>query len=102
MNEHIRPRTLPTTRAADGLPRRSFTVHDVERMLEAGGVGEHDPFELVGGELVAMAARGRQHEVLRTELMLVWARRCPPDLKIATETPLRLDGHNEPEPDLII
>ena len=62
------PSGLATTRVADGWARRAWTVEDVERMLEAGILREPEPFELIGGELVAMAAKNRQYEVLRTEL----------------------------------
>jgi Uma2 family endonuclease len=90
-----------TTQVADGLPRRAWTVDEVERMVEVGILREPEPFELIGGELVAMAAKDRRHEVLRTELALYWGTRLGGDLKIASETPLRLGKHDAPEPDLI-
>ena len=71
-------------------------------MLEAGILAEPEPFELIGGELVAMAAKNWQHEVLRTELGLCWADRRPRVLKIASETPLRLGDYDAPEPDFIV
>jgi Uma2 family endonuclease len=91
-----------TTQVADGLPRRAWTVDDVERMLQSGILREAEPFELIGGELVAMAAKSRQHEVLRTELALFWTDRRARDIKIASETPLRLGEHDAPEPDFIV
>jgi Uma2 family endonuclease len=90
-----------TTQVADGLPRRAWTVDEVERMVEVGILREPEPFELIGGELVAIAPKNRQHEVLRTELALYWGARLGRDLKIASETPLRLGEHDAPEPDLI-
>jgi Uma2 family endonuclease len=77
-------------------------VEEVERMLEAEILREPEPFELIGGELVAMAAKNRQHEVLRTELGLYWADRRSRDLKIASGTPLRLSDYDAPEPDFIV
>jgi Uma2 family endonuclease len=91
-----------TTQVADGLPRRAWTVDDVERMLKSGILREPEPFELIGGELVAMAAKNRQHEMLRTELALYWADRRARDIKIASETPLRLGEYDAPEPDFIV
>ena len=91
-----------TTQVADGLPRRAWTVYEVERMVEVGILREPEPFELIGGELVAMAPKDRRHEVLRTELALYWGTRLGRDLKIASETPLRLGRHDAPEPDLIV
>jgi Uma2 family endonuclease len=87
---------------ADGLPRRAFTVDEVERMVEHGVLCEPEPFELIGGELVAMAPKDRRHEVLRTELALYWSDRRGRDLKIVSECPLRLGKHDAPEPDLIV
>jgi Uma2 family endonuclease len=40
--------------------------------------------------------------VLRTELALHWADRRGRDIKIASETPLRLGDHDAPEPDFIV
>jgi Uma2 family endonuclease len=91
-----------TTQVADGLPRRAFTVDEVERMVEYGILSEPEPFELIGGELVAMAPKDRRHEVLRTELSLYWTDRRARDLKIASETPLKLGKHDAPEPDIIV
>lgn len=91
-----------TTQVADGLPRRAWTIDEVERMVQVGILREPEPFELIGGELVAMAAKDRRHEVLRTELALYWGDRRGRDLKIASECPLRLGKHDAPEPDLIV
>ena len=41
--------------AADGLPRRAFTVADVERMVEAGVIGEDERVELTPAEPVVRA-----------------------------------------------
>ena len=71
-------------------------------MVEVGILREPEPFELIGGELVAVAPKDRRHEVLRTELALYWADRRARALKIASETPLRLGKHDAPEPDLIV
>src|SRR5260370_1453118 len=51
------------TRAAEGLPRRRFTVAEVEAMVEAGVMEEDERVELIGGELVPMSPKGNQHEV---------------------------------------
>ena len=54
------------TRAAEGLPRRRFTVAEVEAMVAAGVMKEHERFELIGGELVPMSPKGNRHEVVKT------------------------------------
>ncbi len=100
MNEHTQQ--ARTTQAADGLPRRKWTASDIQKMLDAGILQSGERFELIGGELVAMASRGRQHEFLKIELNLYWVRRLPPDLVVAPETALRLGPYDEPEPEFII
>ena len=64
-----------TTNAAEGLPRRRFTVRELERMTAAGILGEDERIELIGGEIVPMSPKGNQHEILKTALSIYWARR---------------------------
>lgn len=90
------------TQAADGIPRRRFTVDDFHRMAEQGILEPDERIELIGGEIVAMSPTGRFHEVLRSEFFLYWARRSPSHLKVASESPLRLADDTEPVPDLIV
>ena len=91
-----------TTRAGDGMPRRKWSADELQRMLEAGITQSGERFELIGGDLVAMAAKGQHHELLKIALNFYWTRACTPELMIAQETPLRLDAHDEPEPDFIL
>ena len=48
------------TSAAEGLPRRRFTVAEVEAMVAAGVMEEDERVELIGGELVPMSPKGNQ------------------------------------------
>jgi Uma2 family endonuclease len=93
--------TAQTTTAAEGLPRRRFTVAELERMTEAGILLEDERIELIGGEVVPMSPKGNQHEVLKAALTLYWARRLPPDLQFVTETTFRLDPDTYVEPDFV-
>jgi hypothetical protein len=52
------------TTAAEGLPRRRFTVAELEQMVAAGILDEDERIELIGGEIVPMSPRGDQHEKL--------------------------------------
>lgn len=54
-----------STMAADGWPRRAFTVAEVERMVDLGVIERNERFELIGGEIVPMAPKGLLHEVLK-------------------------------------
>src|SRR5262249_39981146 len=91
-----------TTQVADGLPRRAWTVDEVERMIEVGILREPAPCELTGAALVAMSSKARRHEVLRTELALYWGDRRGRDLKIASRRRCALASTTPPEPDLIV
>jgi Uma2 family endonuclease len=91
----------PTTTAAEGLPRRRFTVAELEQMTAAGILHEDERIELIGGEIVPMAAKGNQHEVLKTALNIYWARRLPADLLFTSETTFRLSMDTYLEPDFI-
>ena len=55
--------------AAEGLPRRRFTVAEVEAMVAAGVMEEDERVELIGGELVPMSPKGNHHEVVKTALL---------------------------------
>jgi hypothetical protein len=41
--------TVIVTRAAEGLPRSSFTVAEIRRIVEAGIIAEDENFELIDG-----------------------------------------------------
>jgi hypothetical protein len=47
--------SIPVGRPADGLSRRTFTVGDVCRMMEAGIFSEDERFELIEGDIVMMS-----------------------------------------------
>ncbi|MEL6299273.1 MAG: Uma2 family endonuclease [Pseudomonadota bacterium] len=107
MQDH-RPETVQpaTTQAADGYPRRVWTVDELLRLLELGffdGDGIHrERVELIEGELVARSPKGPLHEDLRSELLINWLRRPLPRLKIASESPVYLSGISAPGPDICV
>ncbi|MGE0501639.1 MAG: Uma2 family endonuclease [Rhizobiaceae bacterium] len=90
------------TRAAEGLPRRSFTVAEIRDMVKAGIIAEDENFELIEGELVPMASKGNQHEVLKSALTRILARSAPDDLRLGVETSVYLDDRTFVEPDLCL
>jgi Uma2 family endonuclease len=90
------------TRAAEGLPRRRFTVAEVEAMAAAGVVGGNERIELIGGELVPMSPKGNQHEVVKTALLDRWYRRRPPECGLTPETTFRLSDDTYLEPDIVV
>jgi Uma2 family endonuclease len=90
------------TSAAEGLPRRRFTVAEVEAMAAAGVMEEDERVELIGGELVPMSPKGIQHETVKIALVDHWNRARPKNCTVAQETTFRLSEDTYLEPDVVI
>ena len=95
-------RSGPTTQAAEGMPRRAFTVDDVKAMIEAGILGPKERLELWGGEIVAMAAKGYRHEILKSRLTRHMTKAIPFEQELVTETSYYLANTWMLEPDLLV
>ena len=96
------PRFRETTQAAEGLPRMRWSVADLDRLMQAGVLGEDDRIELLGGEFVPMSAKGPLHEDLRMALNTWFRRHLPEHADYAPELGWRPDEHNYCEPDFAI
>jgi Uma2 family endonuclease len=90
-----------TTTAAEGLPRRRFTVAELEQMTAAGILAEDERIELIGGEIVPMSPKGNHHEIVKAALTVYWARRLPDDMMLVTETTFRFSPDTYLEPDFV-
>jgi hypothetical protein len=90
MNSRFAQISRPTTRAADGLPRWSWTVAEIERMAAGGYFRDEDRFELVGGEIVPMSPKGRRHEIVRVALAFRFSRAAPEGVFVASEPQFNL------------
>lgn len=90
------------TRAAEGFPRRAFTVREIRRMVEAGIIAEDENFELIDGEIVPMPPKGNQHEVIKAALIRVFVTGATAEFRIAVESSLYLDERTFMEPDLCL
>lgn len=103
MNPHLRPTDLPLeTQAAEGMPRRCWSVAEIEEMVRAGIIDEDEHFELIGGEVVPMSPKGARHEWIKGELNRFLQRAAPAHLSILQETTLRLDARTFVEPDFCV
>jgi Uma2 family endonuclease len=105
MNEHISnmyPDLPRTSQAAEGMPRRAWTVAEIEAMVEAGIIDEDERFELIGGEVVPMSPKGARHEMVKMELNEHLQKTKASDLGILPETTLRLDEKSFVEPDFCV
>jgi Uma2 family endonuclease len=98
----LKSAAVRVTRAAEGLPRRRFTVAEVEAMVAAGVMEEDERVELIGGELVPMSPKGNHHEVAKTALLRRWFRAAPASIELTPETTFRLSEDTYLEPDVVI
>ncbi|MGE3918351.1 MAG: Uma2 family endonuclease [Hyphomicrobiaceae bacterium] len=83
------------------MPRRAWTVAEVEAMVAAGIIAETERIELIGGEIVPMSPEGANHETVKKELSRFWLKRVADDVDVATETTFRLGERDFVEPDLV-
>jgi Uma2 family endonuclease len=90
------------TKAAEGFPRRAFTVEDVRRMIEAGVLGADEKFELIEGEIVPVSPSHDPHERVKSALILRIARALPDALWLSVESSIYLAERTFVEPDLCI
>lgn len=68
--------------------------------MAAGIIREEERFELIGGEAVPMAPRGRRHELVKMALQQYWFPQVAgTSIDLITETTLRIgeDGFYEPD-----
>jgi Uma2 family endonuclease len=93
---------VAVTTAAEGFPRRAFTVEDIGRMIEAGVIHADERFELVEGEIVMTATKGVAHERIKSALTVAISRALPDHLTIAVEATLRLSDTIMLEPDVAV
>src|SRR5262245_33670441 len=103
MNEHLRPDRLPgTTRAAEGLPRRRWSVAEIEAMVARGIIEEDERFELIGGEVVPMSPKGARHELVKAALQQHWFPLIiGSPINLLTETTLYVSKDEFYEPDFL-
>ncbi len=103
MNEHFRPDRLPgTTQAAEGLPRRRWSVAEVEAMVARGIISEDERFELIGGEVVPMCPKGARHEIVRSKLAFYMTRRASEDVMVVAEAQMNLTDDAYVLPDILV
>jgi len=103
MNEHLRPNRFPdTTLAAEGLPRRRWTVAEIEAMVAKGIILEDERFELIGGEVVPMSPKGPRHELVKKALQKHWFPLIVgTQVDLITETTLYVGVDEFREPDFL-
>ena len=90
--------------AATTLPqRRKLDVDAYHRMAEVGILGPDERVELIAGEIVEMVPIGSEHgaTVIRFNRLFDPAALAGTAI-VAVQSPLRLNAHSEPVPDLML
>ena len=91
---------MMTTRGAEGLDRRAFTVAEIERMQELGIFHPDEKFELVEGEIVPMQAKSTIHEVIKETITQRLVRNLPDHLWFGVERTIFLSEKTALDPDV--
>lgn len=82
--------------------RRLFTTDEYECMAETGLLGEDERIELVGGEIVRMAAMGTRHARCIQRLTERLVLRLQGVASVRVQLPIMIPDLDEPEPDLAV
>lgn len=91
--------TSALTKAAEGYPRRAFTVDEIVAMQDAGIISQEENFELIEGEIVPMGPKYSAHERIKSKIAMALVRACPSDLIVGFETSIFLSSNTFVEPD---
>jgi DNA-binding transcriptional regulator YdaS (Cro superfamily) len=78
-----------------------WSVAELDAMQKAGMLYDSDRFELIGGEIVPMNAKGALHEHYKASLNMFWMQRKTNGYHIIPETTLRLSRDTCLEPDFL-
>lgn len=87
---------------AIGVRRYSFTVDEFAKMGEAGIFTEDDRVELIGGEIREMTPIGPLHATIVNRLNATLMKLLESSAVLQVQNPVRLDLHNEPQPDFSV
>ena len=102
MNEHFRHDSMSlTTRAVDDMPRRRWTVAEIDAMVQAGVIEEGERFELIDGDAVPMSSKGIRHESYKASLLSFWMKAASNAYRIIPETTFRMGDSTFLEPDIL-
>lgn len=95
-------RDFVETKTREEVTRRRFTIHEYHQMAEAGILQEDDRVELIGGDIVEMAAIGTRHFVCVNGLNRLLVRGVGDEAIVSVQNPVRLGEYWEPQPDLAV
>lgn len=82
--------------------RHRFTVVEYERMGQIGIFAEDERVELVCGEVIEMPPSGERHAACVDFLTQLITLRLRRSAIVRVQSPIRLDEHSQPQPDITI
>ena len=82
--------------------RRKLSVADYHRMGEVGILQQDERVELIEGEIVRMAPIGSGHSGTVNGFTRQLVMAAGEQAVVSVQNPIRLDNHNEPEPDFAL
>jgi Uma2 family endonuclease len=84
------------------LARRPFSTAEYHRLIEIGLLTEDERVELLDGEIIEMAPIGPRHAACVDRLNAHFHRKVSRHAIVRVQSPVGLDQHSEPEPDLLL
>ena len=84
------------------LQPRTFTVDEYYKLAEVGILKDTDKVELINGEIITMSPMNAPHSGMVARIARLLIKKLDEKATILIQSPIRLDNHSEPEPDLII
>ena len=81
---------------------KRFTITEYHRLVDLDFFTEDDRIELIKGEIIKMAAKGKAHSVCNTRLYKELFKLLEEKATIRGQEPIIITNNSEPEPDLVI
>jgi len=81
---------------------KRFTIAEYHRLIELGFFGENERVELIKGEIIQMAAKGKSHSTFNRRLIRELTQLLGNRATLQSQDPISIPPNSEPEPDLAI
>jgi Uma2 family endonuclease len=81
---------------------KRFTLDEYHRLTELGFFHEDDRLELINGEIIEMASKGKAHETCLRNLWKQLPKLVGDRATLQSQAPITLPPNSEPEPDFAI
>jgi Uma2 family endonuclease len=81
---------------------KRFTIAEYHRLAELGFFEEDERVELIKGEIIQMAAKGKPHSVCETRLARELYKLVGDRATLRGQQPITLSNNSEPEPDRVM